>query len=247
MTQRWKITIEYDGTPFFGWQKQPEAIGVQSAIEDAIEEFSQEKVEVYGSGRTDTGVHALGQVAHFDLEREMEEYKMCDAINHFLKPLPVAIIKAEKVDSEFHARFGAKQRSYIYKILNRQAPSVIDRNRVWHYITKLDEKAMQEAANLLVGKHDFSTFRASGCQSESPVKTLDSIKLWREDEYVYMEVSARSFMYHQVRNIIGTLVLVGDNRWSIEDFKEAFEAKDRSRGGVTAPACGLYFKEIKFD
>ena len=244
--QRWKITIEYDGTKFCGWQKQPDAVCVQQIVEEAIEEFSLEKVEIYGSGRTDTGVHAIGQVAHFDLERDIEDWKICDAINHGLGPYEIAVIKAEKVDSEFHARFHAKQRHYTYKILNRRAPSPVNKNRVWNFIHELDEKDMQKAADTLIGNHDFSTFRASGCQSESPVKTIDEIKIYRDGEFVFMDISAKSFMYHQVRNIIGSLVMVGDGRWTMEDFKNAFEAKDRTRGGVTAPACGLYFTKIDY-
>lgn len=246
--QRWKITIEYDGTTFCGWQKQNDCVTVQEVIEDSIANLSidKEHVEIYGSGRTDTGVHALAQVAHFDLDREMEDYKICDAINYFLMPYDVAVINAEKVNEEFHARFDAKQRSYIYKILNRRNPSPLHKNRVWHYVHDLDEKAMQEAANMLIGKHDFSTFRAANCESKSPVKTIDEIKLTRDGDFVFMNISAKSFMYHQVRNIIGSLVMVGDGRWSLEDFKKAFEAKDRARGGVTAPACGLYFEKVEY-
>lgn len=244
--QRWKITIEYDGTKFCGWQRQPDVVCVQQVIEEAIEEFSQEKIEIYGSGRTDTGVHATGQVAHFDLERDIEDWKMCDAINHFLGPYEVSILKAEKVNDDFHARFSATQRSYTYKILNRRAPSPINKDRAWLFVHDLDEDKMQEAADMLIGKHDFSAFRASGCQAESPIKSVDEIKLRRDGEFVYMDISAKSFMYHQVRNIIGTLVMVGDGRMTLEEFKEVFESRDRTKAGVTAPACGLYFTKIKY-
>ena len=244
--QRWKITIEYDGTQFFGWQKQPDAVCVQQILEEAIAEFSREKIDVSGSGRTDTGVHAFGQVAHFDMEREMEPYQVIDAVNHCLGPYEIAIVAAEKVDDEFHARFSATQRGYIYKILNRRSPSPIYKNRVWNFINPLDESLMQEAADLLIGKHDFSSFRASGCQAESPLKTIDEIKMTRDGEFVFMHISAKSFMYHQVRNIIGTLVLVGDGSMTLDEFKEIFESLDRKKAGITAPPGGLYFNEIKY-
>ncbi len=245
---RWKITIEYDGTTFCGWQKQggDEFVTVQQIIEEAIFNFSREKVEIYGSGRTDSGVHAVGQVAHFDLEREVEAFKICEAINFYLNPYDVSITSAEKVEDDFHARFSAKKRHYHYKILNRKCKSPINKNRAWLFPYDLDEKLMQEAADLLMGKHDFTTFRATRCQSKSPIKTIDKIKIVRDGDFIYMDISAQSFMHHQVRNIIGTLAMVGDGRWTIEDFKNAFEACDRTKGGVTAPACGLYFTKIDY-
>ncbi|MCT4575273.1 MAG: tRNA pseudouridine(38-40) synthase TruA [Alphaproteobacteria bacterium] len=244
--QRWKIIIEYDGTSLYGWQKQKGFLSVQEIVENALEKFSKEKIEIYGSGRTDTGVHSTGQVAHFDMERDMEEFQVFEALNSFLKKSPVAIISAEKIDNSFHARFDAKLRHYTYKILNRKAPTSLNRYRMWHFKYDLDIEAMQEAANFLIGKHDFSSFRAANCQSNSPIKSIERISFHKEGDVISMDISAKSFMYHQVRNIIGTLVDVGNGRTSVKEFKDILEAKDRTKAGITAPACGLYFTRIDY-
>lgn len=244
--QRWKLVIEYDGTDFFGWQKQKKHRTVQETIEKALKAFSKESIEIYGSGRTDAGVHSTGQVAHFDMKRDMEEFQVLEALNSFLKKSGVSILEAKKTDSDFHARFSAKRRSYTYKILNRRSPSALDRERVWHIKYDLDVEKMQKAANLLIGQHDFTSFRAANCQSNSPIKSIDYIKFHKKGNLISMDISAKSFMYHQVRNIIGTLVEVGGGKISVQEFKDILEARDRTKAGVTAPACGLYFTKIDY-
>lgn len=241
---RYKLTLEYDGTPFVGWQAQNNGISVQQVLEKALLICTKEKTLVYGTGRTDAGVHALNYVAHVDLENEVDALKLRASLNALARPYPVAIKSVEGVSDDFHARFSAKQRSYIYKIQNTRWPTALNTNRVWQYGLPLDVEKMEAAAQLLVGKHDFSTFRDSQCQAKSPIKTLDEIHLWREDEMIYMRVAARSFLHHQVRNIIGTLTLVGEGKWRIEEFHQALTACDRTKGGPTAPAAGLYFEKV---
>lgn len=244
---RWKLTIEYSGKPYCGWQRQDGQPSVQQEIEEAIQKFSQQEVRIQGAGRTDTGVHALGQVAHFDLEyREISAFDIAKAINAHLKPQPIVILKAEEVDAEFHARFHATNKLYRYKIVNRAMPLAIDQNLAWQVYRPLDVDAMHDAAQLLVGQHDFTTFRDSECQAKTPVRTLDRIELKRDGENITMEVEAKSFLHHQVRNTIGTLILVGEGKWTKADFKKAFEAKDRTKGGITAPADGLYLVRIDY-
>jgi len=244
---RYKITVEYDGTNFAGWQKQNNAPSVQEELEKALAVFTHETAEIYGSGRTDAGVHAYGQVAHFDLQQTLDTDKAVASFNALLRPNPISVLNVERVSDDFHARFSATQRSYIYKILNRRSPEALDKNRVWHVPLPLDVPAMQECALHLLGKHDFSTFRAAECQAKSPVKTLDELTITKRGDYIFFVVKARSFLYHQVRNMVGSLVEVGLHRWSHEDFHEAFEACDRTKGGQTAPACGLYFQSVRFD
>jgi len=241
---RYKLTLEYDGTPFVGWQAQNNGVSVQEVLEKALLTCTKEKTLVYGTGRTDAGVHALDYVAHIDLEAEVEPLKLRASLNALVRPYPVAIKSIERVSDDFHARFSAKQRSYIYQIQNTRWPAVLNVNRVWQYGLSLDVEKMEQAAQLLVGKHDFSTFRDSQCQAKSPIKTLDEIHLWREKDMIYMRVSARSFLHHQVRNIIGTLTLVGEGKWTLDDFRQALEACDRTKGGPTAPAAGLYFEKV---
>lgn len=244
---RWKLTIEYSGKPYCGWQRQDGQPSVQQEIEEAIQKFSQQEVRIQGAGRTDTGVHALGQVAHFDLEyREISAFDIAKAINAHLKPQPIVILKAEEVDAEFHARFHATNKLYRYKIVNRAMPLAIDQNLAWQVYRPLDADAMHDAAQLLVGQHDFTTFRDSECQAKTPIRTLDRIELKRDGENITMEVEAKSFLHHQVRNTIGTLILVGEGKWTKADFKKAFEAKDRTKGGITAPADGLYLVRIDY-
>jgi tRNA pseudouridine38-40 synthase len=240
---RWKLTLEYDGTSFCGWQRQTNGLSVQQALEEAIEKFSGEKITLHCAGRTDAGVHARAQVAHGDIEKETSAGTVRDAVNFYLRPHRVAVLKVESVPNDFHARFSATSRSYRYRIVSRRPPLALLADHAWHVMKPLALAPMQEAAALLIGKHDFSTFRAQYCQANTPVKTLDALEVSAEDETLIIAASARSFLYHQVRNMVGTLVMVGTGQWSVEDFKTAFAARDRSKGGPTAPAHGLYFWE----
>lgn len=244
---RYKITIEYDGTGISGWQSQANGNSIQQFLELAIATFTKEKVMVHGSGRTDAGVHALAQVAHFDLKKDYPTHVVQRAINHFLKPNKVIVTNCEIVDDEFHARFSAKRRLYQYVVLSRSAPSLLFENKVWHVKEKLDIKRMQAAADLLIGQHDFSSFRATHCQALSPIKTVEEIKIIQEGDKILFNLKAPSFLHHMVRNIVGTLVLVGKGKWRIEDIKKALDAKDRKAGGPTAPAQGLYFVRVEYD
>ena len=243
---RYKMTIEYDGTDFCGWQKQQQGVSVQSVLEKALSVFAHEDSEIYASGRTDAGVHAYGQVAHFDLSKEIDVFSARASFNALVRPHAIGVLDIEKVSDDFHARFSAQERTYIYKVLNRRTPAVLDKNRVWQVGLPLDISQMQKAALLLLGKHDFSTFRDSECQAKSPIKTLNELTITRRGDYVFFLVKARSFLHHQVRNMVGSLVEVGLGRWSVEDFKSAFDACDRTKGGPTAPAAGLYFQKVEY-
>ena len=243
---RYKLIIEYDGTPFCGWQKQQGQQTVQEILEKAINVATRKNIELFGSGRTDTGVHALAQVAHFDCDEKLDLYKFRESLNALVRPWPIAVREITTASDDFHARFSAKQRSYIYKIQNTRYPPALNLNRVWWYTYPLDEHKMQQAASLLIGKHDLSTFRAAGCQAKSPIKTIDEISIVRTDDLITLEIKAKSFLYHQVRNIVGSLVYVGSGKWTLNDFKSAFKACDRTRGGETAPACGLYFNSVLY-
>jgi len=244
--QRWKLTVEYDGRPFVGWQRQDNGPSVQQALEEAVQKMSGESVRVHGSGRTDAGVHALGQVAHFDLEKPFAALKIRDALNYHLRPWPVAVLEVEAADAEFHARLTSIGRSYLYRILNRRAPPALDAGRVWHVQRALDAEAMHVAAQVLVGRHDFTTFRASLCQAKSPLKSLDRLDVERVGDEVRVHAAARSFLHHQVRNMVGTLELVGTGKWTADDVRRALEARDRSKGGPTAPPDGLYFIAARY-
>lgn len=244
---RWKLTLEYDGGPFVGWQRQDNGPSVQEAVEKAIREFSGETVTLHGAGRTDAGVHALGQVAHVDLQKSTDADTVQNAINFHLKPAPVAIVDVVEVDDEFHARFSATHRAYRYRILNRRAPLTLLAGRVLHVAAPLDAAAMQDAATVLIGNHDFTSFRAAACQAKSPVKTLDTLRVDRDGEEITITVEARSFLHHQVRNIAGTLKLVGEGKWTRADVEAALAACDRSRAGPTAPADGLYLMRVTYD
>lgn len=243
---RYKMTVEYDGTEFCGWQKQQQGVSVQSVLEKALSVFAHENSEIYASGRTDAGVHAYGQVAHFDLSKEIDVFSARASFNALVRPHAIGVLDIEKVSDDFHARFSAQERTYIYKVLNRRTPAVLDKNRVWQVGLPLDISQMQKAALLLLGKHDFSTFRDSECQAKSPIKTLNELTITRRGDYVFFLVKARSFLHHQVRNMVGSLVEVGLGRWSVEDFKTAFDACDRTKGGPTAPAAGLYFQKVEY-
>ena len=253
---RYKITVEYDGTDLLGWQWQPDGNSAQgfleAALRNAFGRFIAQDIDdgalVWGAGRTDAGVHALGQVAHFDLDYDIEDWKMREALDANLRDLnaPVSVINVEKVDDDFHARFSAKGRGYFYRILNRRAPSVLLQNRVWWVPVPLDIEKMREASKCLLGKHDFTSFRAAACQAKSPIKTLDKLDIVQDGEEIRFEVEARSFLHHQVRNFVGTLKMVGDGHLNVGDVQKILEAKDRKQAGVTAPACGLYLSFVKY-
>lgn len=244
---RYRITLEYDGTPFSGWQTQPTGDAVQDAVTVAIERFAQERVSVRAAGRTDAGVHALGQVAHFDLGKAWEPFRVREAINFHLKPAPVAVIDCVEVADDFDARFSASARHYLYRILTRRAPPVLDRHRVWHVPRPLDADAMHEAAGALVGLHDFTTFRAVQCQANSPVRTLARLDVARVGEEIHVTASARSFLHNQVRSMVGSLKLVGEGKWQPRDLQKALEAQDRAACGPVAPASGLYLVRVDYE
>jgi len=243
---RFRLTLEYDGGPFVGWQRQDNGPSVQGALEAAIEKLSGERVTVTGAGRTDAGVHALGQVAHFDLEKTFPADKVRDALNHHLKPDPVVVLEAREAGADFHARFSATARHYLFRILNRRAAPALDKGRVWHVTAPLDAGAMHVAAQALVGHHDFSTFRAAECQAQSPVKTLDRLDVSRRADEIHIEASARSFLHHQIRSFAGTLKLVGEGKWRARDVAEALAARDRSRCGPVSPPDGLYLLRVDY-
>jgi len=243
---RYRLTLEYDGAPFVGWQRQDNGPSVQDALEEAIEKLSSERVTVTGSGRTDAGVHALGQVAHFDLVKAFEPGKVRDALNYHLRPNPVSVLEADVADGEFHARFSARSRHYLFRILNRRSPPALETGKVWHVSPKLDADAMHAAAQVLVGQHDFTTFRAAECQAQSPVKTLDRLDVSRRADEIHIEASARSFLHHQIRSFTGTLKLVGEGKWTPRDVAEALAAKDRAACGPVAPPDGLYLVRVDY-
>ncbi len=243
---RYRLTLEYDGGPFVGWQRQNEGASVQGALETAIEKLSGERVTVTGAGRTDAGVHALGQVAHFDLVKEFDAGKVRDALNHYLRPAPVSVLEAAATDSEFHARFSAKARHYLFRILNRRSPPALEHGRVWHVSPRLDAEAMHAAAQFLTGQHDFTTFRAAECQAQSPVKTLDRLDVSRRADEIHIAASARSFLHHQIRSFAGTLKLVGEGKWQPRDVKAALEARDRAACGPVSPPDGLYLVRVDY-
>lgn len=245
---RFKLTIEYDGGPYVGWQRQTNGPTIQQSLEEAVFKLVNTHVEVAGAGRTDTGVHALAQVAHIDIETEkFDAETVKKALNFHLKPNPIAILKAEKVDETFHARFSAVNRMYRYIIVNRRAPLALDQGRAWFIPQELDAEAMHDAAQVLIGHHDFTTFRATQCQAKSPERTMDRITVTRRQDRIEIEVEARSFLHHQVRNIVGALKWVGEGKWTKADMKNALEAKDRKAGGQTAPSDGLYLVSVGYD
>jgi tRNA pseudouridine38-40 synthase len=243
---RFKLTLEYDGAPFVGWQRQENGLSVQEALEDAIFAMTAERATAHGAGRTDAGVHALGQVAHVDLERDWEPFRLGEGLNAHLVACPVAILKAERVASDFDARRSAFARHYLYRIANRRAPLALDKGRAWRVKPRLDAEAMHEAARVLIGRHDFSTFRDAQCQAKSPIRTLNRLDVKREGDEVLFETSARSFLHRQVRSMIGSLVDVGSGRSSAGDLEAALFAADRSRCGQVAPASGLYLARVDY-
>jgi tRNA pseudouridine38-40 synthase len=243
---RYRVTLEYDGTPFVGWQMQALGMSVQGRLVEAIAKFCGETVSVRGAGRTDAGVHALGQVAHFDLAREWPAGTVRAAVNFHLKPQPVAVLDCALVPAAFDARFSAVARHYRYRILARPAPPVLERDRVWWVPQPLSSEVMSKAAAVLIGRHDFTTFRAAGCQAKSPLKTLDRLNVATVGDEIVVEASARSFLHNQVRSMVGSLKLVGEGKWSAHDLAAALAARDRAACGVVAPARGLYLVQVDY-
>jgi tRNA pseudouridine38-40 synthase len=243
---RYKLIIEYDGRPFVGWQIQDNGPSVQGVLAAAFGAFCGEQVMVHGAGRTDAGVHALGQVGHVDLAKQWEDDTVRDAVNAHLRPQPVAIIEAERVDPSFDARYSAVRRHYLYRIVNRRADLTFERGRAWRVAKPLDSVAMHAAAQRLVGRHDFTTFRHIECQAKSPVKTLDALDVKRTRDDIQITASARSFLHTQVRSMVGSLVAVGEGKWSADDLAAALAARDRTACGTVAPPDGLYLAKVEY-
>jgi tRNA pseudouridine38-40 synthase len=230
-----------------GWQRQPHGPSVQQAVEDAIKAITGERVTLHAAGRTDAGVHALAMTAHVDIEKQISAFRLADALNAKLRPQPVAILLAEEAPGDFHARFSCVGRRYLYRIVNRRAPLALEAGRAWRVPVVLHADAMHKAAQILVGRHDFTTFRSAHCQAENPVRTLDLLTVRRMGEEIEIEAAARSFLHHQVRSMVGCLQLVGRGKWSAKDLKDALEAKDRTALGYNAPPDGLYFVEAVYE
>jgi tRNA pseudouridine38-40 synthase len=244
--QRWKLTIEFDGKDFFGWQRQDEGFSVQQVLEESIFKLTGQESRLHAAGRTDSGVHALGMVAHVDIEKDYSPIAVRNAINVHARPHKVVVLKAEKVSQEFHARFSAVTRRYRYVICNRPVAPMIGRDYAWHVGKKLNIKDMQEAANALLGLHDHSAFRAIRCQAKTAIRSIDKILITRESDNVFVDVEARSFLHHQVRNIVGTLKKIGEGKWPVSAMKEILESKDRTKAGPTAPSEGLFFVSVDY-
>ena len=244
--QRYKIKIEYDGTPFVGWQYQKNGLSVQEVLQIAIFSFAQEKVIVTGAGRTDSGVHALMQVAHFDITKKIKGNKFLRGLNQLIGNKPVTILNIKKTKKKFHARFDAKKRIYQYIIINRQSPLAIQKNKAWHIRKKLDVKAMKKGAKLLLGTHNFSTFRASSCGAKSPIKTMEKILIKKNKDKISLQFTSRSFLQQQVRSMVGCIKYLGEGRWNLDVFEKAFKSKKRIKCAPPAPACGLYLKNISY-
>ncbi|HCP00792.1 MAG TPA: tRNA pseudouridine(38-40) synthase TruA [Rhodospirillaceae bacterium] len=243
---RYKLTVEYDGTDYVGWQRQENGPSIQAELEAAILSFSNETAIVYGAGRTDAGVHAAAMPAHVEIEKDFDADTVRDAMNHFLRDVPIAVLAAEIVTDDFHARYAATARHYRYRILNRRPQPALDAGRVWWIRSWLDVDAMAAAAQELIGHHDFTSFRATLCQAKSPRKTLDRLEVSRQGKEVIVDASAQSFLHHQVRNIVGTLVMVGEGKWTRADVRAALEARARAAAGPTAPARGLYLIRVDY-
>ena len=244
--KRYKCMVEYDGTAFVGWQRQVNGYSVQEAIEQSLENIFQEKIRIYGSGRTDTGVHAKEQVIHFDLTTELEEGKITSALNHYLKKELISILNTEVVDSNFDSRRNATLRTYEYIIVNRNSPLAITKNKAWHISAPLNIELMKEAIKVFEGDHDFTTFRAASCEATSPIRTIEKTNIIQHQEQIVITFESRSFLQHQVRSMVGALKLVGEGKWSIENLKLALEAKDRTKCAALAPPCGLYLVKVRY-
>jgi len=244
--QRYKIKIEYEGTSFVGWQFQKNGRSIQEVLQKAIFRFSNEKAIVIGAGRTDSGVHALGQVAHFDLKKKINNKKILSAINQNIGNTPVTVLKINKVNKKFHARYDAKRRTYKYLIVNRQSPLALQKNKAWHIRKKLDLSSMKKGAKLLLGTHDFSTFRSSSCGAKSPIKTMEKILIKKNKDKITLQFTSRSFLQQQVRSMVGCLKYLGESKWNLNDFIKSFKSKNRIKCAPPAPACGLYLTSIVY-
>jgi len=241
---RYKIMIEYDGTPFVGWQFQKNGLSIQKVLQDAVFNFSKEKTIMTGAGRTDAGVHALKQIAHFDLKKKIQKKNLLPAINQNISNKSVTVLKINRVNKNFHARHDAKKRTYEYLIVNRQSPLTLQKNKAWHIRKKLDIKAMKKGSKLLLGTHDFSTYRAASCGAKSPVRTIEKILIKKNKDKISLQFTSRSFLQQQVRSMVGCIKYLGEGKWSIDKFKNTFKSKKRSACAPPAPACGLYLKNI---
>jgi tRNA pseudouridine38-40 synthase len=244
---RWKLILEWDGAPFMGWQRQDHGPSVQDALEQAATRMTGEEVTAHAAGRTDAGVHALAMAVHIDLAKDLTGHRLAEGLNALLRPAPVAVLSAEPVAPDWHARFSCSGRRYLYRIANRRAPLTLDRGRAWRLAKPLDLEAMKQGAAHLLGHHDFTTFRSVHCQSDSPLKTLDRLDVEPAGEEIHIFAAARSFLHHQVRSMVGCLGLVGMGQWRADDMKAALEARDRSALGLNAPAEGLYFAEATYE
>jgi len=244
--QRYKAKIEYDGTSFVGWQFQKNGLSIQEVLQKAIFNFSKEKVVAIGAGRTDSGVHALAQVVHFDLKKKIKEKNFLPGINQHIGNQSVAVLKINKASKNFHARFDAKKRTYQYIIINRQSPLALQKSKAWHIRKKLDLKVMKKGAKLLLGTHDFSTFRASSCGAKSPIKTMEKISIKKNKDKITLKFTSKSFLQQQVRSMVGCIKYLGEGKWNLDTFKQSFKSKNRIRCSPPAPACGLYLAKIKY-
>jgi tRNA pseudouridine38-40 synthase len=244
--QRYQIKVEYDGTNFVGWQYQKNGLSIQEILQKAIFQFSNEKVSITGAGRTDAGVHAIGQVAHFDLKKKFKKKNFILGVNQYIGKNPVTILNIKKTNDKFHSRFDAKERTYQYVIINRQSPLALQKNKAWHIRKKLDLKAMKKAAKLLLGTHDFSTFRASSCGAKSPIKTLNKVSIKKDKEKIILKFTSKSFLQQQVRSMVGCIKYLGEGKWTFDEFKNAFKSKKRSNCAPPAPSCGLYLTKISY-
>ena len=244
--QRYKIIVEYDGTPFVGWQFQKNGLSIQEILQKAIFQFTREKVTVTGAGRTDAGVHALAQVAHFDLKKKIKKNQFLLGANHYMRKNPATILDIKKTKKKFHSRFDAKKRTYEYIIINRQSPLTLQKNKAWHIRKKLNLKAMKKGAKLLIGTHDFSTFRASSCGAKSPIKTLKKASIKKNKNKLILTFTSKSFLQQQVRSMVGCIKYLGEGKWKLSDFKSSFQSKNRIKCAPPAPACGLYLKSISY-
>jgi tRNA pseudouridine38-40 synthase len=243
---RWQLTIEYDGGPFMGWQRQDHGPSVQQTLEEALSRMTGEDGQFTAAGRTDAGVHAIAMSVHADIAREITAHRLREGLNALVRPAPISVLQVEPVASNWHARFSCIGRRYLYRILNRRAPPALDRGKVWHVAVPLDVETMRAGASQLVGRHDFTTFRSAHCQSDSPVKTLDSLTVERAGEEIHINAAARSFLHHQVRSMVGCLAMVGRGQWQPDDIGKALGARDRAALGFNAPPDGLYFVEATY-
>ena len=244
--QRYQIKVEYDGTNFVGWQYQKNGLSIQEILQNAIFQFSREKVTVTGAGRTDAGVHAIAQMAHFDLKKKIKKKNFILGVNQYIGNNPVTILNIKKTNNKFHSRFDAKERTYQYVIINRQSPLALQKNKAWHIRKKLDLNAMKKGAKLLLGTHDFSTFRASSCSAKSPIKTLKKASIEKNKERIILKFTSKSFLQQQVRSMVGCIKFLGESKWKIDDFKNSFKSKKRSNCAPPAPPCGLYLTKISY-